>query len=145
MPILTEYLDLYSFKNLPKTGANSRLRSVAFRTFVGACCTLTSSIVYAACYVHIRSWKLTTHSSNLTILMVLNGEPGWVCLMCCNSDGMSDSPNAYKVRTNQAQFSSLLSLFNGSPPVTMPAPLASPPRLQWTIVTSADDHQWSIS
>ncbi|KAH7197122.1 uncharacterized protein B0J16DRAFT_327501 [Fusarium flagelliforme] len=60
--------NLYSFKNLPKTGANSRLRSVAVRTFVGACCTLTSSIV------------------NLTVLMVLNGEPGWVCLMCCNSD-----------------------------------------------------------
>ncbi|KAM0399987.1 hypothetical protein ACHAQC_003272 [Fusarium culmorum] len=60
--------NLYSFKNLPKTGANSRLRSVAMRTFVGACCTLTSSIV------------------NLTVLMVLNGEPGWVCLMCCNSD-----------------------------------------------------------
>ncbi|RGP80349.1 hypothetical protein FLONG3_1498 [Fusarium longipes] len=60
--------NLYSFKNMPKTGANSRLRSVAFRTFVGACCTLTSSIV------------------NLTVLMVLNGEPGWVCLMCCNSD-----------------------------------------------------------
>ncbi|KAG5788815.1 hypothetical protein H9Q69_012120 [Fusarium xylarioides] len=62
--------NLYSFKNLPKTHANSRLRSVAFRTFVGACCTLTSSIV------------------NLTVLMVLDGEPGWVCLMCCNSNGM---------------------------------------------------------
>ncbi|KAF4453589.1 hypothetical protein F53441_3734 [Fusarium austroafricanum] len=60
--------NLYSFKNLPKSHANSRLRNVAFRTFVGACCTLTSSIV------------------NLTVLMVLNGEPGWVCLMCCNSD-----------------------------------------------------------
>ncbi|KAF4986943.1 hypothetical protein FDECE_15683 [Fusarium decemcellulare] len=60
--------NLYSFKNLPKTNANSRLRNVAFRTFVGACCTLTSSIV------------------NLTVLMVLNGEPGWVCLMCCNID-----------------------------------------------------------
>ncbi|KAM0564523.1 hypothetical protein ACHAPJ_000737 [Fusarium lateritium] len=60
--------NLYSFRNLPKTNANSRLRNVAFRTFVGACCTLTSSIV------------------NLTVLMVLDGEPGWVCLMCCNSD-----------------------------------------------------------
>ncbi|EXF76900.1 hypothetical protein CFIO01_12562 [Colletotrichum fioriniae PJ7] len=59
---------LYSFKNFPKTTANIRLRSVALRTFVGALCTLTSSIV------------------NLTVLMALNGEPGWVCLMCCNSD-----------------------------------------------------------
>ncbi|OHW92050.1 hypothetical protein CSPAE12_09285 [Colletotrichum incanum] len=59
---------LYSFKHFPKTPANVRLRTVALRTFVGALCTLTSSIV------------------NLTVLMVLNGEPGWVCLMCCNSD-----------------------------------------------------------
>ncbi|KAI8719176.1 hypothetical protein NCS52_00698100 [Fusarium sp. LHS14.1] len=60
--------NLYSYKNLPRTNANARLRNVAFRTFVGACCTLLSSIV------------------NLTVLMVLDGEPGWVCLMCCNSD-----------------------------------------------------------
>ncbi|KAI8275489.1 hypothetical protein K4K59_010237 [Colletotrichum sp. SAR11_240] len=59
---------LYSFKNFPKTPANVRLRTVALRTFVGALCTLTSSIV------------------NLTVLMALDGEPGWVCLMCCNSD-----------------------------------------------------------
>jgi hypothetical protein len=23
---------------------------------------------------------------NITVLMVLDGEPGWVCMMCCNSD-----------------------------------------------------------
>ncbi|KAI5462278.1 hypothetical protein BGZ63DRAFT_209469 [Mariannaea sp. PMI_226] len=60
--------NLHSFKNIPKSPANIRLRHVAFRTFVGSCCTLVSSVV------------------NLTVLMVLNGEPGWVCLMCCNSD-----------------------------------------------------------
>ncbi|KAH6900166.1 hypothetical protein B0T10DRAFT_17751 [Thelonectria olida] len=59
---------LYSFKNMPKSPANVRLRNVAFRTFVGSCCTLISSVL------------------NLTVLMSLNGEPGWVCLMCCNSD-----------------------------------------------------------
>ncbi|KAH7113360.1 hypothetical protein EDB81DRAFT_670274 [Dactylonectria macrodidyma] len=59
---------LYSFKNMPKSSANVRVRNVAFRTFVGSCCTLISSVV------------------NLTVLMALNGEPGWVCLMCCNSD-----------------------------------------------------------
>lgn len=37
--------DLYSFKNMPRTQANIRLRTVAFRTFVGALCTLLSSIV----------------------------------------------------------------------------------------------------
>ncbi|KAK1970329.1 hypothetical protein LY78DRAFT_260618 [Colletotrichum sublineola] len=59
---------LYSFKHCSKTPANTRLRNVALRTFIGALCTLTSSVV------------------NLTVLMVLGGEPGWVCLMCCNSD-----------------------------------------------------------
>ncbi|KAH8888218.1 hypothetical protein GQ53DRAFT_843620 [Thozetella sp. PMI_491] len=59
---------LYTFKNFQKTPANVRLRTVAFRTFVGSCCTLASSII------------------NLSVLMALNGEPGWVCLMCCNCD-----------------------------------------------------------
>ncbi|KAK2047286.1 hypothetical protein LZ31DRAFT_492012 [Colletotrichum somersetense] len=59
---------LYSFKHCSTTPANTRLRTIARRTFIGALCTLTSSIV------------------NLTVLMVLDGEPGWVCLMCCNSD-----------------------------------------------------------
>ncbi|KAI1487920.1 hypothetical protein F5X96DRAFT_686003 [Biscogniauxia mediterranea] len=59
---------LYSSKNLPRTNANTRLRSIAMRTFIGALCTTTSSVV------------------NLSVLMALDGEPGWVCLMCCNSD-----------------------------------------------------------
>jgi hypothetical protein len=41
---------------------------MAFRSFVGSCATLTSSV------------------ANLTILMVLKGEPAWICLMCCNAD-----------------------------------------------------------
>ena len=86
--ILTSIIDLYSFRNLPKTNANSRLRNVAFRTFVGACCTLTSSIVYVPLKsTPLANELLTWNSSNLTVLMVLDGEPGWVCLMCCNSDG----------------------------------------------------------
>ncbi|KAJ9141846.1 Ring finger domain protein [Pleurostoma richardsiae] len=59
---------LYSFKNEQKTRPSVRLRTIAMRTFIGSLCTLASSIV------------------NLTVLMVLDGEPGWVCLMCCNSD-----------------------------------------------------------
>ncbi|KUJ12278.1 uncharacterized protein LY89DRAFT_204578 [Mollisia scopiformis] len=55
---------LYSYKN----NRNSQARTVALRTFIGSCCTLTSSVV------------------NLTVVMVLNGEPGWICLMCCNID-----------------------------------------------------------
>ncbi|KAF7889437.1 uncharacterized protein EAF01_010930 [Botrytis porri] len=55
---------LYSYKNNP----NSQTRTVALRTFIGSCCALTSSAV------------------NLTLLLVLKGEPGWICLMCCNLD-----------------------------------------------------------
>lgn len=29
---------------------------------------------------------LTTSVANLTVLMVLHGEPGWICLTCCNAD-----------------------------------------------------------
>ncbi|KAH7393967.1 hypothetical protein DE146DRAFT_112745 [Phaeosphaeria sp. MPI-PUGE-AT-0046c] len=51
-----------------KTNANPALSRMAFRSFIGSCATLTTSVV------------------NLTILMVLKGEPGWICLMCCNAD-----------------------------------------------------------
>ncbi|KAF2685542.1 hypothetical protein K458DRAFT_364394 [Lentithecium fluviatile CBS 122367] len=55
---------LYSYQN----NTNTSLHTVAFRSFIGSCATLTSSVV------------------NLTVLMVLQGEPGWICLMCCNAD-----------------------------------------------------------
>jgi hypothetical protein len=41
---------------------------MAFRSFIGSCATLTTSV------------------ANLSVLMVLKGEPGWICLMCCNAD-----------------------------------------------------------
>ncbi|KAK7184371.1 hypothetical protein PSPO01_09405 [Paraphaeosphaeria sporulosa] len=44
------------------------LRAIARRTFLCSCATLTSSVV------------------NITILMALQGEPGWICMMCCNAD-----------------------------------------------------------
>lgn len=55
---------LYSYQH----NKNTALHIIAFRSFVGSCATLISSVV------------------NLTILMVLRGEPGWICLMCCNAD-----------------------------------------------------------
>ncbi|KAK3946166.1 hypothetical protein QBC46DRAFT_275909 [Diplogelasinospora grovesii] len=58
---------LYSYKNQQTLG-NRRLKVMAKKTFIGCICTLASSIV------------------NLSVLMALDGEPGWVCLMCCNSD-----------------------------------------------------------
>ncbi|KAL7923049.1 hypothetical protein ACQKWADRAFT_291086 [Trichoderma austrokoningii] len=59
---------LYSYSNMARTQAHIRLQTVAFRTFCGTVGTLISSI------------------ANLSVLMALNGEPGWMCLMCCNCD-----------------------------------------------------------
>ncbi|KAH6622851.1 hypothetical protein F5144DRAFT_632284 [Chaetomium tenue] len=59
---------LYSYKNFDRAPGSRRLKTMATRTFIGCICTLASSIV------------------NLSVLVGLNGEPGWVCLMCCNSD-----------------------------------------------------------
>ncbi|KAI3328375.1 hypothetical protein F4824DRAFT_517532 [Ustulina deusta] len=50
---------VYSFQTFHNTLAKSQLRRMAIRTFIGALCTLASSI------------------ANLTVLMVLDGEPGW--------------------------------------------------------------------
>jgi len=44
---------------------------MAFRTFIGSCATLISSV------------------TNLSVLTILDGEPGWICLMLCNLDSMS--------------------------------------------------------
>jgi hypothetical protein len=56
--------NLYSYKH----NANPKLHRMAKRSLVGSLATLTTSVI------------------NLTILMVLKGEPGWICLMCCNAD-----------------------------------------------------------
>lgn len=44
---------------------------MAVRTFFGSCATLTSSI------------------ANLTLLMVLDGEPAWICFLSCNAESTS--------------------------------------------------------
>jgi hypothetical protein len=41
---------------------------MAWRSFIGSLATLTVAVV------------------NLTVLMVLKGEPAWVCFTCCNAD-----------------------------------------------------------
>jgi hypothetical protein len=51
-----------------KTNANPALNRMAFRSFVGSCATLTASVI------------------NLTVIMVLKGEPAWICFLCCNAD-----------------------------------------------------------
>ncbi|KAH0353524.1 hypothetical protein KCU83_g2914, partial [Aureobasidium melanogenum] len=54
----------YSFKQ----AKNSLMRTLVLRTFVGSCATLLMSVV------------------NLSVLTILDGEPGYICLCLCNLD-----------------------------------------------------------
>lgn len=74
---------LYSYKS----NSNTMLHTMALRTFIGSCATLTSSV------------------ANLTVLMVLKGEPGWICLMLCNADS-KPSPLGRTTRTKRPADSS---------------------------------------
>ncbi|KAI4927381.1 hypothetical protein J4E85_005892 [Alternaria conjuncta] len=55
---------LYSYQN----NTNPTLRRIAKRSLMGSLATLTTSVV------------------NLTVLMILQGEPAWICFICCNAD-----------------------------------------------------------
>lgn len=70
-----------------RTPANIRLRRLAKKTFIGSCCTLASSITSVISGLPTKDHELTRRDfRNLTVLMALNGEESWLCLMCCNSD-----------------------------------------------------------
>lgn len=75
--------ELYSYKNRNR----SKMRTMAFRTFVGVCFTLTTSVV------------------NLSILTKLEGEQGWICLLICTSDGEQDRVSKDEATANKKQCS----------------------------------------
>ncbi|OHF02070.1 hypothetical protein CORC01_02649 [Colletotrichum orchidophilum] len=78
LPLLSLHSVKYNFwkpwtldwrnRRIPRAPPNVRLRRLVIRTFIGSCCTLFSSV------------------TNLTVLMALNGEVAWLCLLCCNTD-----------------------------------------------------------
>ncbi|KAK2026350.1 hypothetical protein LX32DRAFT_622746 [Colletotrichum zoysiae] len=78
LPLLSLHSVKYNFwrpwtldwrnRRIPRAPPNIRLRRLVIRTFIGSCCTLLSSV------------------TNLTVLMTLNGEVAWLCLLCCNTD-----------------------------------------------------------
>ncbi len=131
--VSNSYTGLYSFKNFQKTPANIRLRTMAFKTFLGSCCTLMSSIMYVIPPIQLPDSLSPTLYSNLSVLMALDGEPGWVCLMCCNCDGESLHPNPYSSISPP--------LPNQLEPNISPTVLFSAVVLQW--VTSHDHAQGS--
>ncbi|KAK1991771.1 hypothetical protein LX36DRAFT_589774, partial [Colletotrichum falcatum] len=78
LPLLSLHSVKYNFwkpwtldwrnRRIPRSPPNIRLRKLVIRTFIGSCWTLLSSV------------------TNLTVLMALNGEVAWLCLLCCNTD-----------------------------------------------------------
>lgn len=69
--IINIYLNLMfllPLRRLYHDRSNPKLRILAFRTFIGSCATLASSV------------------ANLVVFFELEGEVGWICLMACNAD-----------------------------------------------------------
>lgn len=87
---LVPLLNLYSFRNK----LNMTLRKTALRAFVGSCITLSTSV------------------ANLLILMLLKGEPGYICLMCCNADSEFHYPRT-EMDTKFNQYCSVFWCFIG--------------------------------
>lgn len=94
---------LYSYQ----TNRHSQARALAIRTFIGSCCTLASSVI------------------NLTLVMVLNGEPGWICLMCCNVDILFSIITLHWVTSKDNASTLITSPHNSHPSQPVP-PLATP-------------------
>ncbi|OTB11384.1 hypothetical protein K445DRAFT_15836 [Daldinia sp. EC12] len=84
--------NIYSIQKFSNAPASPpELQRATIRTFVGALCTTTSSVVASRIFA-----KRITIQRNLVVLMVLNGEPGWVFLACCNADS-NQSTNWFTV------------------------------------------------
>lgn len=64
------------------------LRIMAIKTFCGSCATLISSV------------------ANLTTLMLLKGEPGWICLLLCNADTLFSAVVLHAITNKDHQGSS---------------------------------------
>lgn len=97
--------ELYSFRN--KNTLNSPIRTVAVRTFIGSCATLSASVI------------------NISVLVALEKEPAWMCLMMCNADSIgSFFPSSIFLiwcpsYINEVQFF-LVSLFCIGSPASIP-------------------------
>ncbi|KAI1418145.1 hypothetical protein F5Y13DRAFT_150658 [Hypoxylon sp. FL1857] len=77
---------------------------------------------------------------NLAVLMALNGEPGWICLTCCNADILlsvlviqwvtsRDNPGAIDSSSNPTSSPDKHQSYRTPPPPPPPAPLRSGPKL----------------
>ncbi|KAI0016545.1 hypothetical protein F4780DRAFT_783159 [Xylariomycetidae sp. FL0641] len=55
-------------RNRHQSAIDAKLHALTIRTFVGTCCTLLSSL------------------ANLVGQMVFDGQPYWLCLLCCEAD-----------------------------------------------------------
>ncbi|KXH62699.1 hypothetical protein CSAL01_06891 [Colletotrichum salicis] len=95
LPLLSLHSVKYNFwkpwtldwrdRRIPRAPPNVRLRRLVIRTFIGSCCTLLSSVTYIS-FHFLRRTGADQKYRNLSVLMALNGEVAWLCLLCCNTD-----------------------------------------------------------
>jgi len=65
-----------------------RLQSLIKRTFVGSCLTMASTVVCVSSITWFLAGVWLIYFRNLSVLMAVNGEPAWLCLICCKADSM---------------------------------------------------------
>ncbi|KAK8855853.1 hypothetical protein PGQ11_011765 [Apiospora arundinis] len=77
---------------------SARLKKLATKSLIGSCVTLTSS------------------GSNLIALLVLDGEPAWLCLICCKTDILVNALVIFWITSTRESSSSAKSIGTSSGP-----------------------------
>ncbi|KAK8059009.1 hypothetical protein PG994_009457 [Apiospora phragmitis] len=92
--------------------ASARLRRLATKSLIGSCVTLTSS------------------GSNLIALLVLNGEPAWLCLICCKVDILVNALVIFWITSTRDSSASAKSLGTSTGPQCLTSRLLTVPANQ---------------
>ncbi|KAK8046493.1 hypothetical protein PG996_014557 [Apiospora saccharicola] len=92
--------------------ASARLRRLATKSLIGSCVTLTSS------------------GSNLIALLVLDGEPAWLCLICCKTDILVNALVIFWITSTRDSSASARSLGTSTGPQCLTSRLITVPANQ---------------
>ncbi|KAF3234932.1 hypothetical protein EYR41_004233 [Orbilia oligospora] len=107
--------------------SHQALRTMAFKTFCGSCATLISSV------------------ANLMTLILLKGEPGWICLLLCNGDilfsalvlhAITNKDHQRTRATNGYGSGNNIAMENATEPGTRMSSTAEPHRQQSSMVAT---------
>ncbi|KAK8012397.1 hypothetical protein PG991_009772 [Apiospora marii] len=92
--------------------ASASLRRLATKSLIGSCVTLTSS------------------GSNLIALLVLDGEPAWLCLICCKTDILVNALVIFWITSTRDSSASAKSLGTSTGPQGLTSRLITVPAHQ---------------